>query len=127
VPYPSSPEGVAPLAAELSDAGAKQMLIQYGYQRWDAGIIRQRLERVADWAKRNNSAVICAEFGVFRDYAPPADRARWIEDTRLVLEDLDIGWAMWEYDQGFGLVERSGTAVKLDAAVAKALGLNPAP
>lgn len=127
VPYPSSPEGVAPLAAELTDAGAKQMLTQYGYQRWDAGIIQQRLARAADWAKRNNTAVICAEFGVFRDYAPPADRARWIADTRQALESLGIGWAMWEYDQGFGLVQRSGSDVIVDEAVAKALGLTLLP
>lgn len=124
VPYPSSPEGVAPLAAALKDAGARQLLTQYGYERWDADIIKQRLQRAADWAKRNNTAVICAEFGVFRDYSPSADRVRWIEDTRSALEGLGIGWAMWEYDQGFGLAQRSAGVVKVDEAVVKALGLN---
>jgi endoglucanase len=127
VPYPSSPEGVAAQAAALSDAAARQTLTQYGNERWDVTTLQKRLQRVADWAKKNNAAVICAEFGVLRDFAPSADRVRWLEDTRSILESGGIGWALWDYDMNFGLAERSGATVKRDPAVVKALGLNPVP
>lgn len=33
-----------------------------------------------------------------------------------------ISWTMWEYDDSFGLVEQRGDRLKLDTAVAEALG-----
>jgi aryl-phospho-beta-D-glucosidase BglC (GH1 family) len=125
VPYPSDPEKGNELAMKITEAASRSLLMQYSYQNWNAEALRKRLQAAADWAKKTNTAVICTEFGVLRDYAPPADRARWIEDVRSILEADGIGWAMWEYDQGFGLARRSGSTVSIDAEVAKALGLNP--
>jgi len=122
VPYPSSPEGVKPLVSALTDTASKQMLTQYGYEYWDSKVVRQRLQRAADWAQKNQVAVMCGEFGVLRDYAPPGDRAQWIEDTRTALESFGIGWAMWDYDSNFGLAVRKGDAATLDPAIVRALG-----
>ncbi len=50
--------------------------------------------------------MICNEFGVYRKYADPKDRAAWITDVRTALEKRNIGWAMWDYSGTFGLVTR---------------------
>lgn len=130
VPYPSSPAAVQPLLDMLpQDATvARDALAWYGEERWDSALIRSRIQQSADWAAAYGVPVICTEFGAYNRYAPPADRIRWIEDTRTALEAHGIGWAMWEYDDSFGLVDRTlirnGPPV-VNEAVALALGLNP--
>lgn len=125
VPYPSSPEGLAALAEEASDEAVQEMLVWYGEERWDSERIRQAIEPVANWAKQHQVPLLCLEFGVYRKFSPAADRVRWIRDVRTILEDDGIGWAMWEYDEGFGLVYRDEEGIiQLDEPVAYALGLD---
>jgi aryl-phospho-beta-D-glucosidase BglC (GH1 family) len=127
VPYPSSPENVAPLLNDLTNAESRETLSWYGQERWDKAKIGQQLDTVAAWAKRHNVQVICSEFGALRDVAPPADRIRWITDVRESLEARNIGWAMWEYDNSFGLFRYADfdakTGRQLDEAVLQALGM----
>lgn len=124
VPYPSSPEGVAPLLDGLPDI-AREALKWYGQEQWDAAELEARISRAGEWAAANNARVICTEFGVYGTYAPHESRVQWIGETRALFEQYGIGWAMWEYDDSFGLVRRSpGRARTLDRDVAAALGLN---
>ena len=68
----------------------------------------------------------CNEFGVYRKFAAPADRAAYLRDVRVSLEKQDIGWAMWDYQGGFSVVNRANASVTPDAATVSALGLNAA-
>ncbi len=124
VPYPSTPENIQPLVDTQMDDEARGVLEGYGMERWNAERIRQRMERVFNWAQTYGVRVICTEFGVLQDVAPPADRVRWIGDVRTLLESYGFGWAMWEFDGSFGLVWRKENNVELNRAVAQALGLN---
>ncbi|MBN1201043.1 MAG: cellulase family glycosylhydrolase [Anaerolineae bacterium] len=125
VPYPSSPERVAPLIEQQDDTTAQYMLEAYGKQAWDAEAIARTLGQAAQWAKQHNARVICNEFGAYRLYTPPEDRVQWIHDTRTALEQYGFGWAMWELDGTFGLMSaRSNTGMIVDTAVAAALGLD---
>lgn len=123
VPYPSNPENVAPLLDGLPDE-SRQALEYYGQELWDGERINAEIARVAEWAKANNVRLICTEFGVLGDFAPPADRVQWTLDIRTAFEEYGIGWSMWEYDSSFGLVTRSGSRRILDQDLANALGLN---
>jgi len=68
--------------------------------------------------------LLCNEFGAYRAYADPASRANWIRDTRTALEADGIGWAMWDYRGGFGVVtKQDGQPAQVDESVVKALGL----
>jgi len=67
--------------------------------------------------------VISNEFGVYRSFADPQDRARWITDVRTSLERHNIGWAMWDYSGSFGLVTNRETKAKPDEVTLRALGL----
>ena len=65
----------------------------------------------------------CNEFGVYRNAANPEDRARWITDVRTALEKNQIGWTMWDYSGGFGVVVKKYCTTTVDPLTVKALGL----
>ena len=68
--------------------------------------------------------LICNEFGAYRDLRRSGSRANWIHDVRTALEADGIGWAMWDYRGGFGVVTQAGRpAAQVDGAVVGALGL----
>ena len=128
VPYPSSPEAVKTLVDSTNDATIKTDLQDYGSQHWDAAKIALALQQAADWGKHYHVRVICDEFGAYKLYAKPEDRQVYLHDVRTALEKLGIGWSMWEYDSGFGLVQRSGgftqaPTILVDQPIAQALGL----
>jgi len=128
VPYPSSPDNVQAVMAQVVDPGHRLALERYGMDHWDAARIDGEISQVAAWASHWNVPVICNEFGVYRKNADPADRAAWILDVRTSLEKHGIGWAMWDYDGGFDVVNRQDGKAVPDAATIRALGITmPAP
>ncbi|HRH59873.1 MAG TPA: hypothetical protein PL045_04840, partial [Chitinophagaceae bacterium] len=126
VPYPSTPDNVKSLVAASTSSEVKSMLTSYGNQRWNAAVIEIKIKAVADWAQRNNVAIICNEFGAYKPYSPVAARAQYIQDVRTIFEKYQIGWAMWECDATFGLLCYPGTArtdFYVDSSIKGALGL----
>jgi len=81
----------------------------------------------ADWGEENHVPLWCGEFGVYRDFAPAADRARWIADMRTTLEKHGIGWDMWDYQGSFALVTKKDGVTTADPAIVEALGLKVQP
>ena len=123
VPYPSSPDAVAPLLATITNEPARSALRQYGKERWDASRVERTVAEAAEWARVRGVPLTCNEFGVYRAYSPPGSRLRWIADVRAALERHHIGWAMWDYAGGFGVAVREGGRAELDPETAAALGL----
>lgn len=126
VPYPSSPENVKPLTDTATNADFKNLLDWYGNYRYNGDTLYKLIKVAADWASKNNVALICNEFGAYKTYSPAADRAQCIHDVRSALESFGIGWAMWECDEGFGLLYYSGSDRNnflVDNAIKDALGL----
>lgn len=127
VPYPSSPENVAPFVAAEPDERARLGLERYGLEHWDARRIAGEIGLVLDWAHTRHVPLWCGEFGAYREYAPPAARAQYIGDVRRTFEADGIGWAMWDYQGSFGLVTKTngqaGGQIGADPAVVQALGL----
>jgi aryl-phospho-beta-D-glucosidase BglC (GH1 family) len=125
VPYPSSPEAVAPVLATLEKhPGAKQMVKDYGDQRWDKARLAARFREGIEWGRQHQVPLYCGEFGVFPRFAQPEHRANWFRDFGQVLAENQIGWGVWGWDEGFGLNRRTvaGKPV-VDETVARALGL----
>lgn len=124
LPYPSSPEAVAPLLPQIEDPRARKAARVYGEERWDAARLRAWLAQAAAWAARHGVRLTCNEFGVYRVGALPEHRLAWLRDVRRILEELDIGWCMWDYAGGFSVVlEQDGRRVP-DGATLAALGLS---
>ena len=124
IPYPSTPENVAPRLDEESTLAGQFFLDQYGEDRWDAARVENSIAYAAKWSHLHHAPVSCGEFGVYREYAPPAARARWLHDMRVALEKDHIGWAMWDYQGGFSVVTKSGGMTTPNADVLRALGLH---
>lgn len=121
--YPSSPENAAQVAALVPEARDRLQVVRYGQDHWDAARIEAEINQVADWAKQRNAPLTCDEFGVYREFADPLDRAAWIKDVRTTLERHGIGWAMWDYSGSFGLVTKRDGKATMDEKIVKALGL----
>ncbi len=124
IPYPSSPEDIAPKLDEEPTLAGQFFLNEYGEDRWDAARVENSIEFAAKWSALHHVPVYCGEFGVFRNYAPPASRAQWIHDMRVALEKNHIGWAMWDYQQSFGVVTKQNGVTTPDEDILSALGLH---
>ncbi len=123
--YPSSPESAAKVAPTMPDSVDRLAVIRYGQDHWDAVRIDAEITQVADWARLRGVPVVCNEFGVYRDFADPRDRAAWIYDVRTTLERHGIGWAMWDYSGSFGVVTKKDGRSVPDEVTLRALGLKP--
>jgi endoglucanase len=123
IPYPSTPENVQAAAAEVTDAVHRLAVLRYGLDHWNAQRIDAEIGQVEVWGDRYGVPVICNEFGVYRKSAAPKDRIAWLTDVHTALEKHGIGWAIWEYHGGFGVVTTENGEAVPDESTGKALGL----
>jgi endoglucanase len=121
--YPSSREAAERIAAAVPDEVSRLYVLRYGMEHWDAERIDMEINQVAEWARRRGVLVICNEFGVYAKYTDARDRAAWLSDVRTALEAHSIGWTMWDYSGGFGIVTKSEVRTVPDESTLKALGL----
>jgi len=121
--YPSNPALAATTAANIPDSVNRLPVIRYGMDHWDATRIDTEVTQVEAWAREHRVVITCNEFGVYRKAAEPGDRARWLTDVRTALERHDMGWAMWDYSGGFGVVSKANGKTVVDELTVKALGL----
>jgi hypothetical protein len=124
IPYPPTESSMAELVKQVPDGADRFRLENYWLDHWDAHRIRLLMDEAADWGRRNHAPLICNEFGVYREVAPAASRLAWLRDVRTALEADGIGWAMWDYHEGFGVAvkDKDGKSV-VDWDTADALGL----
>jgi aryl-phospho-beta-D-glucosidase BglC (GH1 family) len=124
IPYPATESSMPELLKQVPDASDRSELESYWLDHWDAHRIRLIVDEAAAWAEANHVPLICNEFGVYRVHADAASRMNWIHDMRTALEADGIGWTMWDYRGGFGVVwKEDGQPAKVDPAVVEALGL----
>jgi endoglucanase len=124
IPYPSTPEAVAPKLSEEPTLSGQFFLDEYGEGRWDAARVENMIDFAAKWSALHHVPVYCGEFGVLRLYAPPGDRAQWLHDMRVAFEKNHIGWAMWDYQTDFGVVTKANGVTTPDPDIVNALGLH---
>src|SRR5271157_4563744 len=123
VRYPSTAESAERVAALVPDEVDRLQVIRYGSDHWDAARIESEMKLAAEWARRRGVPLVCNEFGVYREYADPEDRAAWLHDVRAALERNGIGWAMWDYSGSFGVVSKKDGKAVADDGVLRALGM----
>lgn len=125
VPYPSSPESVAPLLGQLAreQRDAYEMLHWYGEERWNRARLTERFGQALEWGRRHGVPLYCGEFGVYPLVARPEHRTNWFRDFGNILATGGTGWAVWGWDEDFGLNrQRSYGQIRVDTMVAQALG-----
>ena len=124
LPYPPTESTMKELVGEVPDAANRYALQLYWLDHWDAHRIRLLIDEAAAWGQTNHVPMICNEFGVFRKATDATSRNAWIHDVRTALEANGIGWAMWDYHGGFGVVfKEDGKPARPDPATMEALGL----
>jgi endoglucanase len=124
IPYPATESSMDGALKQVPDPADRFKLEHYWLDHWDAHRIRLEIDAAAAWGKANNVPLICNEFGAYRYVTEPASRMNWIHDVRTALEADGIGWAMWDYRGGFGVVwKEDGKPAKVDDKVVEALGL----
>jgi aryl-phospho-beta-D-glucosidase BglC (GH1 family) len=124
IPYPATEGSMAEIVKQVPDPDYRFQLENYWLDHWDAHHIRLLIDEAAAWGHENNVPMICNEFGAFREHTDPASRMNWIRDVRSALEADGIGWAMWDYRGGFGVVyKQDGQPAGVDDKVVEALGL----
>lgn len=119
--YPVTEASLKANLKRVGEGRGRMFLNDYhGNRAW----IEARLKIAADWAAAHHVPITCNEFGVYMPVAPKPDRYRWIRDTRELCEQLHIGWAMWDYAGGFGVVKDTTPGQRtLDPRCLEALGL----
>jgi endoglucanase len=122
LPFPATPGSLSDVAKQQPDAYTRWELTEYALNHWDASRIDAEMTFAADWAKRRNVPILCNEFGAYREHTKPEDRMRWLVAVRTALENNKIGWTMWDYRGGFGVVRVNGDQVTEDPQVLRALG-----
>lgn len=121
--YPSTPESAEQVSTLVPNEVDRLRVIRYGREHWDAARLAAEMKQAAEWARRRGVPLVCNEFGVYRTYSDPQDRAAWLHDVRSAFEHNGIGWTMWDYSGSFGVVvKKDGKAVP-EESVLKALGM----
>jgi aryl-phospho-beta-D-glucosidase BglC (GH1 family) len=124
IPYPPTESSMPELLKEIPNAADRYSLESYWLNGWNAHRMQLMIDEAAAWGRDHHVPLTCNEFGVFRDHSDPVSRANWLHDVRTALEADTIGWAMWDYRGGFGVVtKKDGEPAQVDDAVVKALGL----
>jgi aryl-phospho-beta-D-glucosidase BglC (GH1 family) len=125
IAYPPDASAMEKDLAQLFDARDRYDMERYWLDHWDASRIQLQMDATAAWARDNGGVpLICNEFGVYRRVSPEASRMQWIHDVRTAMEADGIGWTMWDYRGGFGVVwKQAGQPAKVDRKVVEALGL----
>jgi hypothetical protein len=97
-----------------------------------AANIERDFNEVQQWANRYGiqpKRILLGEFGVMKDVyghkgADPADRIRWLSDTRMIAEKFGYSWSVWSFTGAMGMTVRD-TDGPLDSSMLKALGPTP--
>ena len=123
IPYPATDSSLD-LTKQVPDLVNRFAFERYWLDHWDAHRIRLEIDEAANWGKTYNVPLICNEFGAYRHVTPVDSRMNWIRDVRTAFEADSIGWTMWDYRGGFGVVwKQDGQPAKVDDKVVEALGL----
>ena len=109
VPFPAklSDEAVRRALASLGEAGhreAEDALATSLARPWTVQAVDEAFAALGRWCGLHGVPAVLNEFGVLRSVAPRSDRLLWLATVRRAAEANGLGWAHWDFDEGFGLV-----------------------
>jgi endoglucanase len=113
VPFPTSRDD--PAMARLleglrarGDADLASSIDRALDRPWTRETIAAQFAALGAWSRKHNAPVILNEFGVLRFKAARAARLEWLRTVRETAQAERFGWAHWDYNQGFGLLDEAG-------------------
>lgn len=123
LPFPATDKEITQAMEHSDSQETRWRLLQYKEDHWDADRIAGDIGFAAQWAYQRNVPLICDEFGVYRNFSRPEDRERWLTAARTAFEKNHIGWTMWDYQGGFGVVYKENGSLRDDDVALRSLGL----
>jgi aryl-phospho-beta-D-glucosidase BglC (GH1 family) len=108
--------GFAPDMAEFSRKFPRyaQWVAENNNRELNSTLVRSFLEPAFEYAAQTGLPLYCGEFGVI-DQAPPSTRVSWTHDVIELLDQANIGHALWTYKAlDFGLLDAQGQVVNED-------------
>ena len=117
VKYPGQTVSEADLAGLPGDL---QKTMSGDSRAWDRDQIRKCLSKPLALAKSTGLPLYCGEWGCLPS-VPRESRLAWYRDMVAVLKENRIGWAIWDYKGGFGILRDS----VFDAPMLKILFAKP--
>lgn len=88
---------------------------------WTDERVERAIAEAGAWSARHRRPVIVNEFGVLAAKAPVGDRLHWLHIVVRAAERHCLGWAHWDYADGFGFMRRLGAREIPDEPVLRAL------
>ena len=123
IPFPPTDTGISDAMEHTDSQEARWRILQYKSDHWDADRIASDIGFAAQWAHERTVPLMCDEFGVYRNFSPPESREHWLTAARTAFEKNHLGWTMWDYQGGFGVVYKENGSVRDDDLVLRSLGL----
>ncbi len=110
LPFPASADDpemkarIAELKVERHDEAAA--LVERSLETpWTEEAMKPAFDMMADWSIGHARPVIVNEFGVLSYHAPRKARLDWLAAVRRQAEQRCLGWAHWDFQDGFGLMD----------------------
>jgi endoglucanase len=122
LPFPVTDNGAAEAMSHTDSQETRWRLLQYKEDHWDADRIAGDIAFASQWAHERNVPLICDEFGAYRNFSRPEDRERWLTAARTAFEMSHVGWTMWDYQGGFGVVYKENGSLRDDDVALRGLG-----
>lgn len=113
-----------PSANAAVPVGATAKMKDYIKEGWNKDKLADELAPFLKWVKQYNVKPICLEFGVYRPHVGTQVRAHWLRDMREIMDTHNIPWAIWEYNEGFGILESDRN---INREIRSSLGLTSVP
>lgn len=73
---------------------------------WNEDSIKHAFDLIAQWSRRHQCPVIINEFGVLSFVTPRKSRLRWLAAVNRHARERCLGWAHWDFQDGFGLIDK---------------------
>lgn len=110
LPFPASAadEVMGSRIAGLSASGREEaatMLRLALDTPWTEDALAPAFDMMSAWSAKHSAPVIINEFGVLSHVAPRQSRLTWLAAVRRQAEKRCLGWAHWDFQDGFGLID----------------------
>ena len=126
IPFPYNKDKMPELPPEAKTASTRGQLANYP-KTGNEPTLRKRLEQAAAFAEKAHAPVWCGEMGVHDVAVKNEDRNNWYKSVGKILNDLNMPFCVWGYDDSFGIFtpgSKKKYPYDLNPDVVGALGMN---
>jgi endoglucanase len=124
LPWPMDTEGIKAALATVDDEAVRMDILGTTWIRGTEQAMRADMESMAAWAVKYDVRVTANELGVYTLKSDRESRLRWHKAMASNLDELGIGWAIWDYSGGFDVIATEDGKRVPDPQMLEALGLS---